>query len=1121
LYWGGEEQGMDPSNHDKQSLGNGASGGHGDTHANGGPPKGDGWLGSVLKSSSEVVKVVEPDGTLRYASPAFGRVFGYDPGESVGTMNVLDYVHPDDLPRLLEETEEALSKGGIVTNRAEYRFRHKDGSWRWVESVGTFLLDDPQVGGVVVNARDVTERKAAEEALRRSEGALGESERRFASVVSNAHAYAYRCLNEPGWPNEYVSDYALELTGYPPEDLLMGGKVQLGDLIVEEDRERVWEQVQEALAENRGFELEYAIRRRDGQIRHVHEYGEGVWGEDGEVVALEGLVYDVTGRRQAEEALKEAEERYRTLVERVPAIVYVQEPGEPSRTTYVSPQNEAILGYAPEECLADPDHWVKILHPDDRERVLEEDGHINETDDSFAMEYRQFAKDGSVVWLRDEATLVRGEGGEPLYWLGVQTDVTERREAEEALKRSEASLVESQRIAHLGTWEWDLLTGEVWWSEETYRIHGQYPGEGMSLLQIVEEAFFPEDLPQHKSKIDEAISGPSGRYDFEHRLRKPDGGVRWVHGQAEVVRDGEGRPCRMLGTVHDVTERRMAEAKLQEAEASYRSLVERVPVAIYRQEVEHDGAVSYISPQIEAITGYAPEEYDDPEFWIRTMHPDDRRRVLDEDARTDRTGEPFRVEFRKFARDGRLVWLRDEAVLVRDEAGEPLYWQGVVSDITERKALEERLEHQALHDPLTGLPNRRLFVNRLGQAVRRTRRRKGSKTAVLFMDLDGFKVVNDSLGHDVGDLLLRVVAQRLGRCLRPEDLLARFGGDEFVVLLEDVESPEEAVRVAERITGELRRPFLLEGRELFVAASIGISLGDARTHDPEGLLREADTAMYRAKEGGGGFGVFDPAMHERALGRLDLENGLRRAVERGEFVVHYQPIVRLDDGRVPAVEALVRWEHPERGLLNPDEFVPVAEESGLVVPMGVAVLEEACRRAKAWQEAHPQMPPLVVSVNISARQLARPDLAETVEEVLGMTGFEGNCLFLDVTETAYVSALAGDAGSLGRLREMGVRISIDDFGTGYSSLSYLKRLPAHTIKVDKSFVRGLGEDVGDTMIVRMVVELAHTLGMEVVAEGVETEQQAALLAELGCDFAQGYLFSKPLPPEEVPGFLAG
>jgi diguanylate cyclase (GGDEF)-like protein len=403
--------------------------------------------------------------------------------------------------------------------------------------------------------------------------------------------------------------------------------------------------------------------------------------------------------------------------------------------------------------------------------------------------------------------------------------------------------------------------------------------------------------------------------------------------------------------------------------------------------------------------------------------------------------------------------------------------------------------------------------------LRRTRRQH-NRVAVLFMDLDSFKVVNDSLGHEVGDLLLTVVAQRLRRCLRPEDTLARFGGDEFTVLIEALDDPAEAVQVAERITDELRRPFIVEGRELHVAASIGISLGDARTHDLDGLLREADTAMYRAKGEGGGSRVFDPTMYERVLGRLEVENDLRRAIEQEEFVVHYQPIVRLDDGEVWRIEALVRWDHPERGLLDPDEFVPVAEESGLVVPMGEQVLEQACRRAVEWQRQFPRSTPLVMCVNLSARQLSRLALVETVERVLGESGMEGSYLSLDVTETAYVSTLEQNTAVLDRLKAMGVEISIDDFGTIYSSLSYLKRLPANAIKIDKSFVKGLGGEVEDTAIVRMIIGLAHTLGMEVIAEGVESEEQARLLKEMGCDFAQGYYFAQPLPPEEIPALLS-
>jgi diguanylate cyclase (GGDEF)-like protein len=392
--------------------------------------------------------------------------------------------------------------------------------------------------------------------------------------------------------------------------------------------------------------------------------------------------------------------------------------------------------------------------------------------------------------------------------------------------------------------------------------------------------------------------------------------------------------------------------------------------------------------------------------------------------------------------------------------------------------------------------------------------------AVLFMDLDGFKVINDSLGHDTGDRLLVEVTKRLRSCLRPADTLARFGGDEFTVLVEDVEATTDAVRVAERIVEELREPFTLDGRELYVAVSIGVGLGTVGTKNAEELLREADTSMYQAKDEGSGYKVFDQAMHGRAVDRLELENDLRRAIEQNEFVVHYQPIVNLQTGRLWGFEALVRWDHPERGLLDPDEFVPVAEESGLVVPMGELVLEEACRRAVEWQRAFPRTPPLAMSVNLSGRQLRRPDLHEVIGEALKESGLPASSLGLDITETVYISAVDANTAALDRLKALGIRISLDDFGSGYSSLPYLKRLPANIIKIDKSFTRGLGVEVEDTAIVQTVVDLAHILGMEVVGEGVEIEVQQTLLREMGCDFAQGFYFAKPLPPDAVPSFLS-
>src|SRR5215216_1313258 len=555
----------------------------------------------------------------------------------------------------------------------------------------------------------------------------------------------------------------------------------------------------------------------------------------------------------------------------------------------------------------------------------------------------------------------------------------------------------------------------------------------------------PDDLQRVVMAFAEIVKNPGRVPSAEYRFRHKDGSWRWLESVGTNLTEEPGVGSYVINS-RDITKRKEAEERLRDAEARYRTLVEQIPAVTYIDPVNDPETSLYTSPQIERMLGYTPQEWQNEKLWPKRIHPDDRERIQTADERFEAGGEEsFSEEYRLMAKDGSVVWVREEAVLVRDEAGEPLYWQGVFYDLTERKALEERLHYQALHDPLTDLPNRRLFMDRLGQALGRTMRWH-NQVAVLFMDLDGFKVVNDSLGHDVGDLLLTLVAQRLRRCLRPEDTLARFGGDEFVMLIDAVDDPAQAVQVAERITEELRRPFIMEGRELYVIASIGISLGGARTHDTDDLLREADTAMYRAKDEGGDFRVFNPAMYERAFSRLEVENDLRRAIEQEEFVVHYQPMVDLQTGELWGMEALVRWDHPERGLLEPSEFVPVAEENGLVIPMGEQILREACFRAKEWQEENPRIPPLVMSVNLSASQLSRLDLADTVERVLGETGLEGSRLTLDVTETIYARVLAGNTAMLDRLRGLGVRFSIDDFGTGYSSLSYLKRLPADALK---------------------------------------------------------------------------
>jgi diguanylate cyclase (GGDEF)-like protein len=432
----------------------------------------------------------------------------------------------------------------------------------------------------------------------------------------------------------------------------------------------------------------------------------------------------------------------------------------------------------------------------------------------------------------------------------------------------------------------------------------------------------------------------------------------------------------------------------------------------------------------------------------------------------------------------------------------------------------DQLARQAFHDPLTSLPNRALFMDRLAHALARTEGRS-ERVAVLFLDLDRFKVINDSLGHGVGDQLLIEVSRRLRACLRPEHTLARLGGDEFGMLLEDVQDVSTATSMAERIAAQFQTPFSYEGREVFITVSVGIEFGRSGQAGPEEILRYADLAMYQAKTNGKArYEVFDRSTNDQALQRLDLELDLRGAVTRQEFTVHYQPVVMVESGRVAEVEALVRWQHPERGLLSPDRFIGLAEETGLIVPIGQWVLAEACHRARAWQREFPGQPPLVMSVNLSARQLQQPNLVEEIAAALRESGLDPASLKLEITESVVMQDAPSTLAKLHALKDLGIQLAIDDFGTGYSSLGYLKRFPVDTLKIDRSFVKAIGDDAEDMVIVRAVVEVARSLRLSVTAEGIETAEQLARLRALGCERGQGYYFARPLAADPLRALFA-
>jgi diguanylate cyclase (GGDEF)-like protein/PAS domain S-box-containing protein len=619
----------------------------------------------------------------------------------------------------------------------------------------------------------------------------------------------------------------------------------------------------------------------------------------------------------------------------------------------------------------------------------------------------------------------------------------------------------------------------------------------------------PDDRKLAMEGFDFTRAGKDGDR-LELRLRHADGSWRVMEAVATNLLDDPAVEGIVI-SARDLTDRRRAEAELREAQERFRSAFEHAPIGMALTSL--DGRLFRVNRALVQILGRGESELLASSI-LDLSHPDDREMCRESMARllSGHTAS-CQLEQRYLHHEGHPVWVSVSASLVRDVSGQPLYLVSQIEDIAERRASGEALAHQAIHDPLTGLPNRLHFVERLGRELTRAEQRH-ERIAVLFLDLDRFKVVNDSLGHSAGDRLLVAVADRLNATMGPTDIVARFGGDEFTILCHNVTSEETAELVAERLSEAIARPLALMEGEVFVTASIGIALSGDTTDSPETLLRNADAAMYRAKDNGRDRAeLFDARTHHRAVDDLRTGNALHRAIERGEMRVYYQPMISLDNGLLTGFEALIRWEHPERGLVPPMEFVPLAEETGLIVPLGAWALEEACRQAVRWHDAKPDAPPLSMSVNLSPRQLAEPALPNEVARVLHDTGIQPTALWLEITESTLMRDAESAASALGALRALGLHVGVDDFGSGYSSLAYLERLPVEALKIDRSFIEGVGARKDSTAIVNAIVSLARALQLTTVAEGIETAQQLQQLRGMGCETGQGYLFGAAQPAE--------
>jgi len=708
--------------------------------------------------------------------------------------------------------------------------------------------------------------------------------------------------------------------------------------------------------------------------------------------------------------------------------------------------------------------------------------------------------------------------GPPVFTACIR-DVSEQKEAEERLRTTEfryRTLVEQLPLISYVDGAESAVSKPLYLSPQVKAMLGVNADEWISTPHLYENLIHEGDRQRVLAEKQAAYENGEVLRQ-EYRMVATDGRIVWVEDQSVPIDPPEGGPSFRQGFAIDITERKQAEDDHRRAEVRYRTLVEQLPLAVYIDRVDAMSSNAYTSPQIEPMLGYSTEEWSaNPALYVDLLHPEDRERVLEAHALTHATGEPLRLEYRMLARDGRVVWVHDEARLIADQDGGAPVLQGYLLDVTARMEALAELRHQAFHDPLTGLANRALFTDRVQHALV-VGSVVGREAAVLFVDLDDFKTVNDSLGHSAGDELLCEVGVRLCDALSPRHTVARIGGDEFAILVEEGDGAAAAADAAEHLITALQSAFEVGGREVFITASIGIALGE----DAEELLRSADVAMYRAKaRGGAQYVVYAPRMDEDVVGRLELVAHLRRARIGDDFVLHYQPVVELGTGRIVSVEALLRWNHPTRGELPPSAFIPVAEETGRIVEIGRWVLTEACGQAARWRAEVPGAENLCVSVNVSARQMRRPGLLEEVRSALEESGLDPAALELEITESVVARRRDEMTSILNGVAGLGVRLALDDFGTGYSSLSLLQDLPVQVLKIDRTFVRSLDARVERVAFVRAIVDLATTLGLTVVAEGIEEEAQAATLRQLGCRLGQGYYFARPLDPAELEPLLA-
>ncbi len=1037
---------------------------------------------AVIEQIPDGVLLIDP-ATKRIlkSNAAIQRILGYT-SEELSRLTLYEVVIRD--PAALDAMVTRLLQTGEPFF-GERQYRHKDSRLVDVEVTGQRFMIGPRTALCAI-VRDISERK-------RMSAQLVETKAELQALVS-AYPDVYFRLAPDGTFLEGHASRPEEL--YRPLAELVGLRVQ--DAFPAPVGVMLFESVQRVLASGRPASLELSL-----PFAHGEQFFESrlVPLPEGQVFAV---LRNISERRRKDTELRYSQRNYELLVHSIDGIVWVAD-ARTGKFQFVSKQAERILGYPLQRWLKEPTFWVDHVHADDRAEAVEGGRVAIAERRDHRRVYRMLAADGRTVWL-DDVVSVEAENGEVVKLTGVMVDVTERKRAEEELRRVErhlhavvdhapvilfaldgearVTLAEGKGLETVGLEARDLIGRSI---REIYR------GEPAVLAKLA-RTFAGEALHETIG----VKSGPGAGMTFE---------VRTV-----PVTGADGLVAHVFGVATDVSERRQAEEDLRRMEERLSTVVNYAPVVLFA--IDRDGIITLSEGK--ALEGFGLKPGELVGRSVFEVYRDDAEALAN--VRRALAGESFCVQVDIQGGPGMGRSYETYFAPVRGADGSVTSTIGVSTDLTERRQLENTVKHISYHDALTDLPNWELFQDRLAQAVSRAQR-TGEVLAVLLLDVDRFKLINDTLGHAVGERVLQEVARRLKTCIGTADTVARMGGDEYVILQMGTAHAGDAARMAQRVHEVLKPPLALDGHNLHVTMSVGISLFPYDGEDPQTLLKNADAAMYHAKETGrSSYHFYSPAMNAKAFEKLALENSLRRALEHSEFVLYYQPQVDIKSGKMIGMEALARWRHPDLGLVSPLKFIPLAEDTGVIVPLGEWILREAARQNKAWQDAG--LPPVRVAVNLSARQFQQPDLVDMVVRTLRETRLEPCWLEFEITESIAMKDPVFTTRVLRDFKRIGVQIAIDDFGIGYSSLSSLKTFPLDSLKIDRSFIQDLNTDPIDAAIATALIALGHRLNMRVVAEGVETEDQLRTLLALECDTMQGYLFCRPVPPEELQLLLA-